>query len=297
MINAFVGFLSSIIKAFYNLTVTIGYPSYGYAIILFTTALRLLMFPLGLAQAKSSKAMSILQPRIKKLQQQYKNDATLLNREMSALYKKYGVNPLAGCLPMLIQLPVLLTLYKALNAFEYVGAGVSFYWITDLKNPDPTGIVLPIIVGLSSFLQSKLTMASQPAANEQAKAMNMSMLYVMPVMLGWMTRRFAAGLALYWSTFNILGSLIQIVVNKIVNQSGEGMMEKVAADEKQAEMDMKRAEAQAKKEDARVKREALRKREEDKKQQKKIGGGAGKDAGKDTGQKGNSGRGKALDFD
>jgi YidC/Oxa1 family membrane protein insertase len=253
------------------------------------------MFPLGLSQAKSSKAMSILQPRIKKLQQQYKNDATLLNREMNALYKKYGVNPIAGCLPMLIQLPVLLALFSALKSLDYVGEGASFFWIPNLSEPDPSGYILPIIVGLSSFLQSKLTMASQPTMNEQARAMNMSMLYVMPVMLGWMTRKFAAGLALYWTTFNILGSLIQFATNKLVNRSQEGMMARVDADDRQSEIDMKRAEAEAKKEDARVKREALRKREEEKKTQKSKRDG--RSDRKDIGQKENRDRGKAIDFD
>ena len=293
MVKAFVGFLADIIKTFYRLTVSLGYPSYGFAIILFTTALRVLLFPLGLSQAKSSKAMTILQPRIKKLQQQYKNDSVLLNREMSALYKKYGVNPLAGCLPMLIQLPVLLALFNALKNFEYVGEGISFFWIPNLSQPDPSGIILPIVVGVSSFFQTKQTMASQPTMGEQAKAMNTSMLYVMPVMLGWMTRTFAAGLALYWTTFNILGILIQFATNKIVNRSQQSMMAKVDADEKQTEIDNKRAETEARKEDARVKREAARKREEEKKRSKTLRGGNVKDAAEKT----KSGRGKALDFD
>ena len=295
MRSAFVGFLTDIIKMFYGYTISLGYPSYGYAIILFTTVLRILMFPLGLTQAKSSKAMSLLQPRIKKLQQQYKNDAAVLNREQSALYRKYGVRPAAGCLPMLIQLPILFTLFSALRNFEYVGEGVSFYWIPNLSQPDPTGYILPVIVGLSSFLQSKLTMAAQPSMGDQAKAMNSTMLYVMPVMLAWMTRNFAAGLALYWSTFNILGFVMQIATNKIVNRSQENMMAKVDADEKQEELDIKRAEAEARREDARVKREALRKREEEKKQSRAGRGKGAQGAAKKNA--GGSNRGKALDFD
>jgi len=300
LLNAVAGFLTKIILAFYGVTVSMGYPNYGFAIILFTTALRILMFPLGLSQAKSSKAMSILQPRIKKLQQQYKNDTALLNRETSALYKKYGVNPLAGCLPMLIQLPVLLALYRALRNFEYVGDGVSFFWIPNLSQPDPSGYILPIIVGLSSYLQSKLTMSSQPSMGDQAKAMNTSMLYVMPIMLGWMTRTFAAGLALYWSTFNLLGALIQLLVNKIVNRSQQSMMEKVDADERQTEIDNKKAAAEAKKEDARIKREAIRRREEERRQGNRTSRGSSR--GQSAGGAGASAktgneRGKAIDFD
>ena len=220
------------IQFFYELTLKMGNPNYGLAIILFTGTLRVLMFPLNLMQAKSTKAMSLLQPQLKRLQQQYKNDASILNRETSSLYKKYKVNPLSGCLPMLIQMPVLFALFSALRNFDYTGAGSTFFWLKSLTDPDPT-LIMPIIVGLSSYLQSKLSMATQPApATDQAKTMNNVMLYMMPVMMGWMTRTFASGLALYWSTFNILGFLMQIMINALVNRSHESLKAAIEADEK-----------------------------------------------------------------
>jgi YidC/Oxa1 family membrane protein insertase len=215
----------------YDLTVSMGVPNYGLAIILFTAAIRLLMFPLNLQQAKSTKAMSLLQPKMKQLQQQYKNSPEILNREVSALYKKYNVNPLAGCLPLLVQMPILIALLSALRGYEYTGAGVSFFWLPNLSEPDAT-IILPIIVGLSSFLQSKITMAMQPTqSGDQAKMMNNVMLYVMPVMLGWMSRTFASGVAIYWTVFNVLGFLMQMAINTIINRSHADMRAAMEADE------------------------------------------------------------------
>ena len=238
---------------FYALTNTLGYPNYGWAIILFTIALRVLMFPLNLMQAKSTRAMGIIQPRIKKLQEQYKNDPAILHRETQALYRKYKVNPLSGCLPLLVQMPILFALFSALRNFEYVG-GSSFYWLKSLTEPDPT-FVLPIVVGLSSYLQSKVTIASQPAAaNETAKMMNYVTLYGMPVMLAFMSNNFVAGLAIYWSVFNVLGFLMQMLINMSVSRAQEGLAAKVEADEKQAEIDEKKEELRRKNREAERKR-------------------------------------------
>ena len=245
MWSAFVGLLSSLIQFFYELTKSMGKPNYGLAIIMFTVTLRVLMFPLNLMQAKSTKGMSLLQPQLQKLQQQYKNDPAILNRETSALYKKYKLNPLTGCLPLLIQMPILFALFSALRNFDYAGEGTSFFWLKDLTLPDAT-LAMPIIVGFSSYLQSKLSMATQPAAGtDQAKTMNTVMLYGMPVMMAWMTRGFASGLAIYWSVFNILGFLMQIMINAMVNRSHENLKAAIEADEKKEQA------AQADKEDKR----------------------------------------------
>jgi len=276
--------MSNLILIFYNFTHTIGYPNYGLAIILFTAVLRVLMFPLSLSQAKNSKAMALLQPRIKKLQEQYKNDPGIMNREVQSLYKKYKVSPLTGCLPLLIQMPILISLFSAMRNFEYTGEGISFLWLPSMSDPDPTGLALPAIVALSSFLQSKLTMASQPSMGDQAAMMNKTMLYFMPLMLGWMTRGFAAGLALYWSTFNILGFLMQIVINARVNASQEYMKEQVEADEK-------RAADEARKEESRRRREAARLKQEKKSNAQQARVKVKKSSNL------NSNRGKALNFD
>ena len=230
MWSSFVGILSSLIQLFYGFTHSMGAPSYGLAVILFTVVLRLLMFPLNFQQAKSMKSMSLLQPRLKKLQEQYKKSPDILNRETQAMYKKYGINPLSGCLPMLIQMPIMIALFQAMRNFQYVGEGVSFFWLPNLMDPDPLP-VLPILVGVSSFLQTKISQAAQPQANEQTQMMNTMTLYVMPVMLGWMSRTFPSGLALYWSTFNILGVVMQVVINASVNRVHKNMQESMDADD------------------------------------------------------------------
>ncbi|MCL2167481.1 MAG: membrane protein insertase YidC [Clostridiales bacterium] len=240
MWNSIVGLLAGLIQSIYEFTVSVGSPSYGLAIILFTAILRVLMFPLSMMQAKSTRAMALLQPRMKKLEQQYKNSPEIYNREMQALYRKYKVNPLSGCLPMLIQMPILFALFSALRDFQYAGDGATFFWITNLSDPDPTGIVLPLIVGLSSYLQSKQSMDAQPPTTDQAKTMNMVMLYGMPVMMIFMTRGFAAGLAIYWSVFNILGYLMQIVINAQVKRSHETMKANMEAEDAKAKEEQDR---------------------------------------------------------
>ena len=292
MWNSIVGLLTGLIRVMYGFTVSLGSPSYGLAIILFTVALRILMFPLNLIQAKSTKAMAVLQPRMQKLQQQYKNSPDILNREIQALYRKYNVNPLAGCLPMLIQMPVLIGLFSALRDFQYTGEGGSFFWMTNLSEKDPTGFVMPVIVGFSSFLQSKLSIASQPPANDQAKTMNTVMLYGMPVMLGYMTRNFASGLAIYWSIFNILGFLMQIAINAIVNRSQESLKATMEADEAKSLQETKasnekKTSHEGKLEGARTKTETERKNTADRKQIK---------VNRSRGKQQESNKGKELDF-
>lgn len=283
MWSSFVGLMTSAINFMYGLTVSLGFPSYGFAIIFFTVAIRILMFPLNLKQAKSTKAMGLLQPRMKQLQQQYKNSPEILNREVSALYKKYNVNPLSGCLPLLVQMPILFALFSAFRNFEYTGTGVSFFWLENLSQPDTT-IILPIVVGLSSFLQSKVTMASQPPqTGEQAKMMNTTMLYVMPVMLAWMTRNFASGLALYWSVFNTLGFIFQMAINAIVNRSHADMQAAMEADDikEVAAAQTAKGIQKERQKDAGKKKAAEKKKEADR--------GNKKDD--------DDNRGKALDFD
>jgi YidC/Oxa1 family membrane protein insertase len=267
-----------------------GYPNYGLAIIMFTVALRVLMFPLSLSQAKSTRAMALLQPQQKKLQQQYKNDQQILNREMQALYKKYKVNPLSGCLPMLIQMPILFALFSALRNFDYAGEGTSFLWLKNMMEPDST-IVMPIIVGISSFLQSKLSIDSQPSqGTDQQKMMNNIMLYGMPVMMVFMSRNFASGLAVYWSTFNVLGFLMQIAINASVSRTQAGLKEAIEADEKKALNDDGKEEERRRKQ----KHEEARKAAERKKaaaERRKQQDGRGRISAS------NDDKGKALDFD
>ena len=182
-------------------------------------------------------------------------------------------------------MPVLFALFSALRDFTYTGEGASFLWLKTLTEPDPT-IIMPVIVGLSSFLQSKLTMAAQPPANDQAKMMNNVMLYGMPVMLAFMTRNFVAGLGIYWSVFNVSGFLLQMLTNTIVNRSQEGLKAALEAEEKKEEKKEKSDEAETAR--RRQQNDTAKKKAAEKKRVKYKRSGINQSQ---------NDKGKALDFD
>src|SRR5699024_9975380 len=160
---------------------------------------RLFLVPLNVKQVKSSMAMQKVQPEIKELQKKYssKDQATQqkLQQETMALFQKHGANPLAGCLPIFIQMPVFITLYHAIMLSEAIKTG-SFLWF-ELGSTDP---ILPLVAGAATFLQQKLMMADNPASdNPQMKIM----LYMMPIMITIFAFFFPAALALYWVVGNI----------------------------------------------------------------------------------------------
>jgi YidC/Oxa1 family membrane protein insertase len=173
-------------------------PNYGLVIIVFTVLVEIVLFPLTLQSLKSAKKMQKLQPRMNQIREQYKKDPARMNKETMALYQKYKVNPFGGCLPMLIQAPVFITLYSLFkDTFELRGAAFAF-WLTDLSQPDRF-YVLPILMGVSQFFQSKLSgMANDPRQKQ--------MTYMMPVMMTVMFifYNFPSGLTLYWFVKNLL---------------------------------------------------------------------------------------------
>lgn len=183
----------------YQLTVSAGIPSYGMAIILMTVVIKMILYPLTVKQVKSMKAMQELQPKMKRLQEQYKTNPQLLQQEMQKLYREAGVNPLAGCLPMLVQMPILMAIFYALKDATYEGGNPSFLWMPSLSEADPY-YILPVLSALSTYLTSRQT---TDESNQQMKMM----MYVMPIFIGWMSMNFAAGLVIYWITMN----LVQVV--------------------------------------------------------------------------------------
>lgn len=276
MWSGLVGLLSKFLTFLYGLTVGAGIPNYGLAIIMFTIIVRVLMFPLSLRQSKMTKNMQLLQPRIQQLQQQYKNSPEVLNREIMALYKKFNANPVSGCLPLLIQMPILLALFSALRNFQYETLGSTFLWIENLSQPDT--IILPVLVAISSYAQSKITMAATPQTGSQAKTMNIMMLYAMPLWIGWLSRTFAAGLSIYWVTFNIFGFVQQLVMNAIVGKS-HAEMKKALEEEERKEVEARAAKAALR---------AANQKKAPKKPQKPL---------KSNKRNDDENRGKALDFD
>jgi len=198
--------------------------NYGVAIILLTVAIRLLLFPLMHTSTVSMRKMQKLQPKIKEIQARYKKKKqdpqarAKMNQEMMALYKQEGVNPMGGCLPMLVQLPILWALYKLfLNAIELRHAPFML-WIQDLSAKDPYYIT-PILMTATMWLQQRL--APQAGDPQQQRIMRM-----LPLVFGIMFLQFPSGLVLYWLTNNVLTIIQQEVTLHLVGErkrrSGKG---------------------------------------------------------------------------
>lgn len=199
--------------------------SYGVAIIMLTVLVRMAMLPLMLKSMRSMKRMQLLAPELKELQEKYKDDQQELSKAMMSFYRERGVNPLSGCFPMLLQLPVFITLYRMLwDAYEIRGA--SFLWIEDLTQPDklfhlpfvtdipfigPYFNLLPILSGIAMLLSMKFTPTSGPAINPQQKMM----MRIMPILMTVMFYTFASGLNLYVLTSTVIGILQQQLVRAV----------------------------------------------------------------------------------
>ncbi|HXW01568.1 MAG TPA: membrane protein insertase YidC, partial [Anaerolineae bacterium] len=227
--GSFVNFIALALVFFNDMLESINIPyAFGFAIILFTIVVRLATFPLNMQQIKSSKAMQELQPRMKELQEKYKNDREKLAQEQMALYKEAGVNPLGGCLPTLVQMPIWFALYQALVQLSHEGLlNQGFFWIPSLAGPVtyqngglswlwplPPSIgwaaalaylVLPVLLVVSQYYMQQ--MMTPPNPDPQQASMN-SMMKIMPVMFGYFSLIVPSGLTLYWFTSNIL-ALIQ----------------------------------------------------------------------------------------
>jgi YidC/Oxa1 family membrane protein insertase len=182
--------------------------NWGWAIIGLTILLKLMFFPLSAASYKSMAKMRVLTPKLVKLKEAYGDDKARLNQEMMALYKKEKVNPLGGCLPVLVQIPVFIALYWVLLGTVEMRNAPWLGWITDLSVKDPF-YVLPLIMGATMFIQTKLN--PTPPDPIQAKVM-----LFMPIMFTGMFLFFPAGLVLYWTVNNILSIAQQWQITRLV---------------------------------------------------------------------------------
>jgi len=160
---------------------------------------------------KMQTAMNKMQPRLKTLKEIYKTNPQKLNEETMKLYKEHQINPMGGCLPMLLQMPIFFALYATLSgAVELKGA--QFIWIwKDLSLKDPL-YILPIAMGISMFIQQKLS--NPPTATPEAEAQQKMMLYFMPIMLTVFAFVWPSGLLLYWVVSNIISIGQQLVINR-----------------------------------------------------------------------------------
>lgn len=204
--------------------------NYGISLIILTVIVKLALYPLYAKQIRSTADMSDMSEKVKEIQNRYANDKEKMNEEMQKLYAETGFNPMSGCLPMLIQFPIIMGLFALLrNPMKYMPSDPalmfanheSFLWIKDLAQPDL--IILPIAAGLATFfafsMNSAMTM-QQPGANPgQQKAMNAIMKYFFPLSILWLARSYPAGLAIYWAG----GQFMQIFFNLRINKIREEM--------------------------------------------------------------------------
>lgn len=200
------------VQFFYNLTASLGFPSYGIAIIILTIVIKALLLPFALKQIKSMKGMQEIQPKVAALQKKYKNDRAKLSIEMQKLYREHNISPLAGCLPLLIQMPFLVSIFYALQGFQYDSAHASFLWLSSLASKDPT-YVLPILSAVSTWALSAQT------APKNAEGPQKMMTYFMPLFIGYISINFPSGLVIYW----VVSNLFQLVQQTIVFHKDKGL--------------------------------------------------------------------------
>ncbi len=183
-------------------------PNYGIAIIVLTLIIKIIFWPLGNISYRSMKEMQKLQPKMKEIQEKFKNDRQRLSQETMALYKAHKINPMSGCLPMLIQIPVFFGLYKALMYAIELRHSPLIWWIQDLSAKDPYYIT-PVIMGATMWLQQKMT----PSTGD---AMQQKIMLWMPVIFTFLFLNFPSGLVIYWLFNNIFSIGQQYYINKKV---------------------------------------------------------------------------------
>ncbi len=199
--------------------------NYGVGIIILTVLVRLALVPLTVSQSRSTAKMQKVNPEIEKIKKKYKDDPTKQNEETMRIWKEHGVNPLAGCLPLLLQMPIIIAMFQALRGFEFAEAA-NFLWIPELASPDPL-YLLPIMAGLATFLQTKMSTAEGAGGNQAI------MVYGMPVFIAYISMSFPAGLALYWTVTNAFGVAQQYLVNTAL--AAEDEAKRVEGDDGEAE--------------------------------------------------------------
>lgn len=195
--------------------------SYGVTIAILTVLVKLVLYPLYKKQILSTAGMSDVQTKVQALQKKYANDQALLNEKIQELYKEEGISPTSGCLPMVVQMIVIMGLFALLrNPMTYMDSDQMYFaiheeflWIRDLSQPDPW--ILPVLAGVATFFSFWLNQQTSPTAGAGgANAMMKGMQYFFPIMIVWLARTYPSGLAIYW----FLSQFIQIFYNLRFNK-------------------------------------------------------------------------------
>ena len=187
-------------------------PNYGTLIILFALVVKILVYPLTHKSYESASKMQEIQPKVAALREKYKNDSQRLSKETMSLYKEEGVNPLGGCLPLLLQMPIFIALYQVFSNTIELRQAPFVGWISDLSVPDELMVlgfslhVLPVLMAAAMFFQSKMTMKDPKQA---------MLVYMMPAVMVFIMWNFSSGLVLYWTVFNVLTIGQQYLTNHL----------------------------------------------------------------------------------
>ncbi|SHE39882.1 YidC/Oxa1 family membrane protein insertase [Alkalibacter saccharofermentans] len=194
---------------------------YGISIVVFAVFAKLLMLPITLKQNKSMQQMNKLQPEIQALQKKHGNNKAKLNEEMMKIYQKHNYNPMGGCLPMLIQFPIIIGLFGVMrepvpyvfSAEVFATIDKSFLWLADLSAYDPLRVI-PIVAAATTYLSMSNLAQPQAGGNNQAQAMTQSMKIISPLMIGFVSWGLPSGLGLYWIINNLLTYVQQLIMQK-----------------------------------------------------------------------------------
>lgn len=186
---------------------------YGISILIVTVIIRVLILPLMFRQLRYSKVMQEVQPEMQRIREQYKNNPQKMQQEMMKLYQKYNLNPVTGCLPIFIQMPILIALYQAINTNQLLRHH-EFLGLIALGSPDHT-FILPVLAALTTWVQQRMMIVNMQDMNQKM------MLYLMPAMIFFFSYSFPAALALYWVYSNLF-TIAQTYFTKSLRHTPQG---------------------------------------------------------------------------
>lgn len=232
--NTVVQGMTSILEWLFSISSMIGLPYYGVAIILFTIIIKVLLYPLTWKQMTSMRRITDLQPKVQELQKKYANNKQMLNQKVMELYSTEKVNPYSGCLPILVQLPILWAFYQALykmqSSFGLKGTEPSV-WFLGFNITEKYGfaldyhLLLPILAGITTYVMTKVSMATNPTKNKSSKSNSnpgtaaaeqtqKMMLMIMPFFMVYIVATLPSGLGIYILTMNVVSMLQTVYINK-----------------------------------------------------------------------------------
>lgn len=205
--------------------------NYGITVVILTVIVKFALYPFYKKQIMSTAGMADMQPKLLEIQRKYANDKETMNAKMTELYQEEGFNPAGGCLPMIVQMIIIMGLFTLLrNPMAYIEADSNMYfaihenflWIKDLSQPD--NWILPIMAGAATFFSFWLNMQMNPQSKGApgSNAMNKMMQYFFPIMIVWLARTYPSGLAIYW----FISQFIQIFFNLRFNQLRKALRDK-----------------------------------------------------------------------